>query len=100
MAVAGDERLAEHPTRDRKPKPASCRPRSSGGTPEPPGSDPLVVSEWWARRNTELFDEELRETALGMELRLQRLGVERTERATRRALGPVVLARLAFAVRR
>ena len=43
--------------------------------PEPPWSDPLVleVSEWWARRNTELFDEELREMSLTMEPKLQQL---------------------------
>ena len=70
--------------------------------PEPPAGDRLVweVSEWWARRSTELFDEELREMALAMELRLERLGVERTERAARRSLGPAVLERLRFAVRR
>ena len=70
--------------------------------PEPPWSDPLVleVSEWWARRNTELFDEELREMSLTMEPKLQQLAVERTQRAARRGLGPAVLERLAFAVRR
>ena len=70
--------------------------------PEPPWSDPLVleVSEWWARRNTELFDEELREMSLTMEPKLQQLAVERTQRAARRGLGPAVLERLAFAARR
>ena len=72
------------------------------GVPEPPWSDPLVleVSEWWARRNTELFDEELREMSLTMEPKLQQLAVQRTQRAARRGLGPAVLERLAFAVRR
>ena len=70
--------------------------------PEPPWSDPLVldVSEWWARRNTEMFDEELREMSLTMEPKLQQLAMQRTQRAARRGLGPAVLERLAFAVRR
>lgn len=70
--------------------------------PEPPWSDPLVleVSEWWARRNTELLDEELCHMSPTMEPRLQQLAVERTQRAARRGLGPAVLERLAFTVRR
>ena len=70
--------------------------------PEPPWSDPLVleVSEWWARRNTELLDEELFHMSPAMEPKLQQLAVERTQRAARRGLGPAVLERLAFTVRR
>ena len=70
--------------------------------PEPPWSDPLVleVSEWWARRQTEAFDAELREMALTFERRLEQLGLELTAQAARRGLGPAVLERAAFAVRR
>ena len=70
--------------------------------PEPPWSDPLVleVSEWWARRQTEAFEAELREMALTFENKLEQLGLELTARAARRGLGPAVLERVAFTVRR
>ena len=69
---------------------------------EPPWSDPLVleVSEWWARRQTEAFDAELREMALTFENKLEQLGLELTAQAARRGLGPAVLERVAFTVRR
>ena len=69
---------------------------------EPPWSDPLVleVSEWWARRQTDAFEAELDEMAGSFRRRLQRLGLELTARAARCGLGPAVLERTAFTVRR
>ena len=69
---------------------------------EPPWSDPLVleVSEWWARRQTEAFEAELDEMAGSFRRRLERLGLELTTRAARCGLGPAVLERTAFTVRR
>ena len=70
--------------------------------PEPPWSDPLVleVSEWWARRQTDAFEAELDEMAGSFRRRLERLGLELTARAARCGLGPAVLERTAFTVRR
>ena len=69
---------------------------------EPPWSDPLVleVSEWWARRRTEAFEAELEEMARSFGHNLEQLGVELTARAARCGLGPAVLERTAFTVRR
>ena len=69
---------------------------------EPPWSDPLVleVSEWWARRQTDAFEAELDEMAGQFRRRLERLGPELTARAARCGLGPAVLERAAFTVRR
>ena len=69
---------------------------------EPPWSDLLVleVSEWWARRQTEALEAELEEMAGSFRRRLERLGLELTARAARCGLGPAVLERTAFTVRR
>jgi len=69
---------------------------------EPPWSDPLVleVSEWWARRQTDAFEAELDEMAGSFRRRLERLGLELTARTARSGLGPAVLERTAFTVRR
>lgn len=69
---------------------------------EPPWSDPLVleVSEWWARRHSEAFEAELEQKARSFGRSLDRLGLELTARAARCGLGPAVLERTAFAVRR
>ena len=69
---------------------------------EPPWSDPLVleVSEWCARRRTEAFEVELEEMARSFGHNLEQLGVELTARAARCGLGPAVLERTAFTVRR
>ena len=69
---------------------------------EPPWSDPLVLeaSEWWARRRTEAYEAELEEMAGSFGRRLERLGLELTARVARCGLGPAVLERTAFTVRR
>ena len=70
--------------------------------PEPPWSDPLVldVSEWWARRRTSEFEAELAEMTLSFGRKLHQLGLVLTACAARRGLGPAVLERAAFTVRR
>ena len=70
--------------------------------PEPPWSDPLVidVSEWWARRQTRLLENEVQQMAGSFWRGLEALGAKLTASAARQGLGPQVLERLAFTVRR